>query len=319
MTESEVKALTEQVTKSIVTDKTLTLDNAPADAKAVGEAIGAINIPELDSSLSITGAAADAKAVGDRLLELNVPRVDDTLSIIGAAADAEEVGRRLEEIKIPVVDASLTQEGAAADAAAVGTTLETKQNLINIGNYDGDLNSLDIPLNSIAWVNGANCANSPTSAFAWLETWGSHNDSRIQRITTTSGTNSQRIYINGAWADWEWNNPYLTNGLEELTTERWNGHKIYKRNIACGALTEGRKLVELPELAKCVVLDAFGYVNQGSNNFTMIPSIYSKDLSATTSVSLLVNTTNTNGAIQIWGGSGLVGKTAFVQLKYFKL
>lgn len=136
MTESEVKALTEQVTKSIVTDKTLTLDNAPADAKAVGEAIGAINIPELDSSLSITGAAADAKAVGDRLLELNIPRIDDTLSIIGAAADAEEVGSRLEaqgaklealeKKNIPIVDASLTQEGAAADAAAAGAALARK-------------------------------------------------------------------------------------------------------------------------------------------------------------------------------------------------
>lgn len=194
-----------------------------------------------------------------------------------------------------------------------------KNNLINIGTYVGDIDSLDIPLNSVAWIEKDTCINAPTSTAFYLETLGSHDNVRIQRVISTEGTSCQRMYFNGAWTEWDWFNPWQANGSESRTAERWNGHVIYTRNVACGALTSGRKLIELPELANCVVLDAFGYVNQGGNNFTMIPSIYSMDLSSSTSVSILVNTTTSFGAIQIWGGSALVGKTAFVQLKYFKL
>lgn len=219
---------------------------------------------------------------------------------------------------ISSIDNTLSVAGKAADSKAVGDLLAKKANIINIGNYVGDLNSLDIPLNSIAWVAAGTSTNCPTTSSAYLETWGSQEDVRFQRITTEGGSRAQRRYYNNAWTEWEWENPPLTTGKEYRTTERWNGHVVYVRGVSCGTLTTGRKVVEVPDLAKCVPVSTIGYVNQGSNNYTMIPSIYySTDESST--VVVLVNTTATTVNIQLFVGSGYAGKTATVQVKYFKV
>lgn len=186
------------------------------------------------------------------------------------------------------------------------------------GTYAGDLNSLDIPLNSIAWVAAGTCTNCPTTSSAYLETWGSQQDIRFQRITTEGGSRVQRRYYNNAWTEWEWENPPLITGKEYRTTERWNGHVVYVRGVSCGTLTAGRKVVEVPDLAKCIPISTIGYVNQGSNNYTMVPSIYySTDEDST--IVVLVNTTGVTGNIQLFVGAGYAGKTATVQVKYFKV
>ena len=193
-----------------------------------------------------------------------------------------------------------------------------KANLINIGTYVGDLNSLDIPLNSIGWVDAGTCTNCPTTSSAYLETWGSQEDIRFQRITTEGGSQAQRRYYNNAWTEWEWKNPPLITGKEYRTTERWNGHVVYVRGVSCGTLTTGRKVVEVPDLANCIPISTMGYVNQGSNNYTMVPSIYySTDEDST--IVVLVNTTGVTGNIQLFVGAGYAGKTATVQVKYFKV
>lgn len=57
------------------TDKTLTIADAPADAKAVGDRIDAIKI-ETDTTLKIPGAAADAATVGNIVLPRLVVKIE---------------------------------------------------------------------------------------------------------------------------------------------------------------------------------------------------------------------------------------------------
>ena len=219
---------------------------------------------------------------------------------------------------ISSIDNTLSVAGKAADSKAVGDLLAKKANIINIGNYVGDLNSLDIPLNSIAWVAAGTSTNCPTTSSAYLETWGSQQDIRFQRITTEGGSQAQRRYYNNAWTEWEWENPPLTTGKEYRTTERWNGHAVYVRGVSCGTLTAGRKVVEVPDLAKCIPISTIGYVDHGNNDYTMVPSIYYSTDEDNTIV-VLVNTWLITGNIQLFVGAAYAGKTATVQVKYFKV
>jgi len=68
--------LMDEIQKALGTDKTLTQENVPADAKAVGTEIGEVkdaldNLDiETDTTLSVSGKPADSKKVGDEITNL---------------------------------------------------------------------------------------------------------------------------------------------------------------------------------------------------------------------------------------------------------
>ena len=77
-----------------VTDTTLSISGAPADAKAVGDALSDITI-EVDDTLSEQGKAADAKAVGDAIadkadtadVEAEINSLDDRVTALEGGGD----------------------------------------------------------------------------------------------------------------------------------------------------------------------------------------------------------------------------------------
>jgi lysophospholipase L1-like esterase len=75
-----------------VTDTTLSISGAAADAKAVGDALADFTI-EVDDTLSEQGKAADAKAVGDALAgkadSADVESLDDRVTAIESGSDTE--------------------------------------------------------------------------------------------------------------------------------------------------------------------------------------------------------------------------------------
>jgi hypothetical protein len=81
---------------------------------------------------------------------------------------------------------------------------DSKAPLINIGTYEGDIDSLDIPINSVAWIT-PNTVNNPRSGgYAIMETLGSSNATRVQRLTYYDSTKAmmERMYTKGKWYPW---------------------------------------------------------------------------------------------------------------------
>ncbi len=73
---------------------------------------------------------------------------------------------------------------------------------IDIGLYRGDINNL--PLNSVALID-TSTINNPAQGHAWIETWGSDGNTKLQRITTYNTRSvAIRQYINNQWGDWLW-------------------------------------------------------------------------------------------------------------------
>ena len=277
------------------------LDKMLENAKEEGFFTGATPNLQIGNVTSLpTGSEATAHIRGtpeNPLLDLGIPQ----------GADA-------------IVDNTLTKSGEAADAKITGDLFARKANLLHQGIYTGNLDAIGddgIPINSIVLVNEST-GQIPHSDSGICETWTPGTGVFLQRITFSNQVACQRTYHNGTWSSWYWINPPMINDVAYLTTERWNGYPVYVRNVSCGTLVNGRKVVEVKELAGCFPIEARGYVYQAVGHGTYIPSIY-ESTSGETSIVLLVNTSNLTGFIQLFSKSGLVGKDAFVQLRYFKV
>lgn len=102
---------------------------------------------------------------------------------------------QLKTMKFPGIEDTYTIPSIPSDIGAASA--------INIGTYTGDINSLDLPLNSVAYIS-QNAINNPfPTEGAILETWGGLDGIRVQRATRCTGHHVLvRTYVNNAWHDW---------------------------------------------------------------------------------------------------------------------
>lgn len=120
ISESNAKKYSEEAGAKANTDKTLSIENAPADAKAVGDRISAIKI-EIDKTLTISGAVADAKATGDALAE----KVDKDV-ILDSEGNVIFYSKSKVDSLLNELDAALRKDVDSKVAAATSITASGK-------------------------------------------------------------------------------------------------------------------------------------------------------------------------------------------------
>ena len=68
----------------------------------------------------------------------------------------------------------------------------------------------------------------------------------VQKFTRADSVNMQRVYLNGTWGEWEFENPPMVPGVEYRTTKRHNGKVVFTQLINFGALpSNGQKNLDI--------------------------------------------------------------------------
>lgn len=141
-------------------------------------------------------------------------------------------------------DAVVTQSAMEAYAAPSGYGLGTRA--VQASNYDAN--------NAVrsGWYFAG--INVPTNGY-WLIRVDSYDGivyckQTAYAIATASSTDSmcvcRRYQEQGAWSEWEWENPPMTPGVEYRTTERYNGKPVYVKYVsaACNQ-ADGSSVVDV--------------------------------------------------------------------------
>lgn len=121
----------------------------------------------------------------------------------------------------------------------------------------------------------------------------------------------RRYMIDSAWGEWEWESPPMVFGEEYRTIERWNGNPIYTTLISFGTLASTQE-VRTTEFTADSVVSICGYMD--GNCLPIINGTLDNVNSAWANASV------SDGVVSasITCGSGMVGKSAHVQVWYIK-
>lgn len=118
---------------------------------------------------------------------------------------------------------------------------------------------------------------------------------------------------NGAWSNWEFENPPLKNNTEYLTTERYDGKPVYVKRVSLGALpnTSNKREVIVPTGSTIVSVDGYSVYTSGAGNEIYTPLVNTEGVT-----SFFVN--KTTGQVGINTDTDLSTYTATVTVKYTK-
>lgn len=122
------------------------------------------------------------------------------------------------------------------------------------------------------WYNCENISGTPTT-YGWMHVSARSTNYVWQEFysaTTEIPTKVSRCKINGTWSEWEWENPPLAQGVEYLTTERFNGKPVYKKLISFGALPNASTAYAqgcFPSAARDITLKGYAHDSATGNMY----------------------------------------------------
>ena len=188
---------------------------------------------QVDKTLTIEGAAADAKAVGDRIANLVV---SGDAPVLDAVLDANGI---MTYNNSPAFDEWLTEVEGSEKFAPSGYGLgET------LGKYCADCHAVNEVGFYYINNQTLNRPDGVSSGTLMVEKrTGSKGEETY--LTMKMGTSEVRkIYSSyeGAWQPWEWENPPMTLGTEYRTTERYKGYPVFTKLIDLGNPTNGKRV-----------------------------------------------------------------------------
>lgn len=121
--------MTLQASTTIVqpTDKTLSIENQPADAKATGDAIAEVSADLAELALDVVANTGDISTI-NQALPGYVPKTDieTTLQTTGKVADSKATGDAIVALGTQItglIDTTLSETGGIAEAKATGDAI----------------------------------------------------------------------------------------------------------------------------------------------------------------------------------------------------
>lgn len=222
------------------------------------------DVIQVDKTLTIEGAAADAKAVGDRIK--NITTSGDT-PVLDAVLDANGI---MTYNNSPAFNEWLTEDEGNAKYAPAGLVMDD----ILVANETELETALSNILNKMTNLTVRHVAISSTSGDFMLGVYMSacifkRSSTHAQVDFTTysyyGGLKWSKSYYQGVWQPIEWVNPPMILETEYRTTEKHHGYVVYTKlmNIGKGP-TSGAKYVAHNIANISQVIRTAAYIGNGN-------------------------------------------------------
>lgn len=182
---------------------------------------------------------------------------------------------------------TIKQIGAAPAGYGLGNT-SNMQTLVNWGGIN------DVA-NNPGWYKVAFPLNSLSNWTLRVDTDGTNIFQEYKAVYNGNEIIMHRTCADGAWGEFEWENPPMIPGVEYRTTERRNGKVVYTKLIDCGIAANGAKI----ESGQILTFHHAGSLN---DNHMLPYAVSQKD-----QTSYWAESFNGGDTIELFCGSGFGG------------
>ena len=119
----------------------------------------------------------------------------------------------------------------------------------------------------------AAASGNPLKTDAWLQCQSYDENNKSQTISNGEGHSCVRVKNASGWQDWCWIDPPMLLGQEYRTTEKWNGHPVYKKIVSTQLKnsTNGYEIYDISAESSIKILSWNGYITTDDVDIITLP------------------------------------------------